>query len=197
MKKGDRTREKLIEATAALLQRQGYHGTGLMDVVHESGAPRGSLYFHFPNGKEELACAALDGAGNRWRELIDALVTSAPNPGDAVHSVCEFLAASLEASKFREGCPLATVGLEASSTSEEVRRTVAKHYDGWLESITHRLAAMGLADEEADRFATFTLSAIEGALLLSKVKKTTKPLRDVGTMLRGLASGMGLSGRAQ
>ena len=122
MKKGDRTREKLVEATATLLQRQGFHGTGLLDIVKESGAPRGSLYFHFPDGKEALACAALEGAGSRYRELIEALVAAAPHPGDAVYAVCEFLGQSLEASKFTEGCPLATVGLEASSTSEAERQ---------------------------------------------------------------------------
>lgn len=187
MKKGDRTREKLVEATATLLQRQGFHGTGLLDIVKESGAPRGSLYFHFPDGKEALACAALEGAGRRYRELIEALVAAAPHPGDAVYAVCEFLGQSLEASKFTEGCPLATVGLEAASTSEAVRSTVARHYDGWIDSITKRLEATGLPPEEAARFATFTLSAVEGALLLSKVKRSIQPLRDVGTMLRELA----------
>ena len=187
MKKGDRTREKLVEATATLLQRQGFHGTGLLDIVKESGAPRGSLYFHFPDGKEALACAALEGAGSRYRELIEALVAAAPHPGDAVYAVCEFLGQSLEASKFTEGCPLATVGLEASSTSEAVRTTVARHYDGWIDSITKRLEAIGLPHDEAARFATFTLSAVEGALLLSKVKRSIQPLRDVGERLRGLA----------
>jgi len=57
--KGERTRKKLVDATAALLRRQGYHATGLSDIVAESGAPRGSLYFHFPGGKDELARAAL------------------------------------------------------------------------------------------------------------------------------------------
>ena len=189
MKKGDLTRDKLVAATATLLQRQGFHGTTLLDIVHESGAPRGSLYFHFPEGKEALACAALEGAGGRWRELIEGLVAGAPHPGDAVYAVCEFLATSLEASNYSEGCPLATVGLEAASTSEQVRATVARHYDGWIESISRRLEGLGAPHAEAERFATFTLSAIEGALLLSKVKRSTKPLRDVGEMLRGLAQG--------
>ncbi|CAN5291874.1 TetR/AcrR family transcriptional regulator [soil metagenome] len=187
MKKGDRTREKLIEATATLLQRQGFHGTGLLDIVKESGAPRGSLYFHFQGGKEELACAALEGSGTRWRELIDALIGTAPDAGTAIYAVCEFLGQALEASKFTEGCPLATVGLEASSTSEAVRLTVARHYDGWIESITARIVSLGMPHAEAERFATFTLSAVEGALLLSKVKRTTKPIMDVAVMLRALA----------
>lgn len=190
MKKGDLTREKLVAATATLLQRQGFHGTSLMDIVHESGAPRGSLYFHFPEGKEALACAALEGAGGRWREVIEALVAGSPHPGDAVYAVCEFLASSLEASGYTDGCPLATVGLEAASTSEQVRETVARHYDGWIEIITLRLVGSGLPRAAAERFATFTLSAVEGALLLSKVKRSTKPLLDVGEMLRGLAGGM-------
>jgi TetR/AcrR family transcriptional repressor of lmrAB and yxaGH operons len=186
--KGERTRERLVEAAATLLQRQGYHATGLLDVVAESGAPRGSLYFHFKGGKEELACAALEGAGTRWREVIEAIVNATPDPGEAIAAVCTFLGQALEASKFTEGCPLATVGLEASSTSEPVRQTIARHYDGWLATIAARGVALGVPEEEANRFATFTLSAIEGALLLSKVKKTTQPLKDVALVLRGLAA---------
>ena len=189
MKKGDRTRERLVEATATLLQRQGFHGTGLLDIVKESGAPRGSLYFHFKGGKEELACAALEGAGSRWREMIEALVSAAPDLGEAVYTVCAFMAQSLEATGYAEGCPLATVGLEASSTSEAVRHTVARHYDGWIESITQRIVKSGTPHDEAKRFATFALSSVEGALLLSKVKRSTEPLVHVGEMLRSLARG--------
>ena len=57
--KGERTRARLTAATAALLQKQGYHATGLAEIVATAGAPRGSVYFYFPGGKEALACAAI------------------------------------------------------------------------------------------------------------------------------------------
>lgn len=185
-KKGEQSRQKLVDATATLLQRQGYHATGLAEIVAESGAPRGSLYFYFPGGKEELACAALEASGARWREVIEAVVGSVHDPGEAVETVCRFLGEGLAASGFTEGCPLATVGLEATNESELVRTTIAKHYEGWTERIGARLVAAGVDAESARRMATFALATIEGALLLSKVGRSPAPLFEAGAMLRAL-----------
>lgn len=190
MKKGEETKRKLVVATSTLLQRQGFHATGLSDIVAESGAPRGSIYFYFPDGKESLACAALEESGETWREAILAVVGNEPDPAKAISRVCEFLATSLEASKYQEGCPLATVALEAAGVSELVRKTVARSYTRWTDVIAERLSASGAPDDVAGRLATFVLSTIEGALLLSKVHRSKAPLLDAGAMLGALASGL-------
>lgn len=100
-RKGERTRARLTEAAAALLRRQGYHATGLAEIVATAGAPRGSLYFHFPGGKEELVCAALADAGAAWRARLEAVIEAAPDVGAAVTAACELLAAELVATDFR------------------------------------------------------------------------------------------------
>jgi TetR/AcrR family transcriptional repressor of lmrAB and yxaGH operons len=184
--KGERSRKKLVEATAALLRKQGFHATGLAEIVQASGAPRGSVYFYFPGGKEELACAALEESGVMWRQLLDGVIASAPHLGVAVERVCGVLAEALAASGWESGCPLATVALEASSHSEKVRQTCADHYVAWEELIAARLEAHGLPRADADRMGTFGLAAIEGALLLAKVKRDGAPLRATGAMLREL-----------
>ncbi|HTJ43170.1 MAG TPA: TetR/AcrR family transcriptional regulator [Kofleriaceae bacterium] len=184
--KGEKSRKKLIEATAALLRKQGFHATGLSEIVEESGAPRGSLYFYFPGGKEELACAALEESGAMWRQLLDGVVGAAPDLGAAVERVCGVLAEALAASGWESGCPLATVALEASAHSEKVRQTCASHYTAWEEIIAERLHGLGIAHAEARRVATFGLAAIEGALLLAKVQRDPAPLHTTGRMLREL-----------
>lgn len=184
--KGERTRARLTAATATLLQRQGYHATGLAEIVSESGAPRGSLYFYFPGGKEELACAALRTSGEAWRRRIDAVIDGAADLGDAVAAVCDELARDLEASDYANGCPLATVALEASASSEPVRATIAAHFAGWTEAIAARLTAAGVAEAPARHAATFALAAIEGGLLLAKVQRSPAPLREVGAALRAM-----------
>jgi TetR/AcrR family transcriptional regulator, lmrAB and yxaGH operons repressor len=191
--KGERTRAKLVATTASLLQRQGYHGTGLNQIIADSGAPRGSLYFYFPGGKEELACAALAGAGAEWQERLEAVIDGAPDLGASVVAVCQALADALVASSYEHGCPLATVALEAATSSEAVRKTCAAHYAGWVEKIAARLARAGVAEEAARRHATFALSAIEGALLLCKVSRDVGPLLDVGEALRSLLAPPGSS----
>ena len=59
------TSARMIEATARMLQHRGYHGTALSDILEASGAPRGSLYFHFPGGKDQLAIEATRAAVDR------------------------------------------------------------------------------------------------------------------------------------
>lgn len=186
--KGERTRARLTTAAAALLQRQGYHATGLAQIVEESGAPRGSLYFHFPGGKEELAVAALRDAGAAWRTRIEAAVDIATDLGAAVVAVCRLFANDLAASGWQQGCPLATVALEASATSEPVRQTCADHYAGWEASITQRLIDAGFAPALAQHTSTFVLAAIEGAMLLARVERSARPLEIVGESLRLLVT---------
>ncbi len=184
--KGERSRKKLVEATAALLRKQGFHATGLAEIVLACGAPRGSVYFYFPGGKEELACAALEESGVMWRQLLDGVIAAAPDLGAAVERVCGVLAEALAASGWESGCPLATVALEASSHSEKVRQTCASHYVAWEELIAARLERHGIPRTEAVRLGTFGLAAIEGALLLAKVKRDPAPLYATGSMLREL-----------
>lgn len=181
--KGERSRAKLVGATAELLQRQGYHATGLVQIVQESGAPRGSLYFYFPGGKEELACTALAESGEAWRQRLEAVIAAAPEPATAVSEVCRVLGEALAASGYERGCPLATVALEASAASDAVREVCATHYARWEASIAARLARAGVDPGRAAEMATFTLATIEGALLLAKVKRDLAPLEQVSKSL--------------
>jgi TetR/AcrR family transcriptional repressor of lmrAB and yxaGH operons len=179
MTKGELTKQKLVDATAALLERQGYHATGLAEIVAASGAPRGSLYFHFPGGKDELARLALEAASARWRAKIDAIVATSWDLGTAVEAVCIALADDLAASRYEHGCPVAAVALEAAATSDEIRRAVAAHYASWQDAIAARVGGNR-------ELATFVLAAIEGALVLAKVERSRAPLLAVGRVLRAM-----------
>ncbi|TMQ10939.1 MAG: helix-turn-helix transcriptional regulator [Deltaproteobacteria bacterium] len=96
--KGQRVRKKLVDTTARLLARQGYHATGLAEIVHESGAPRGSLYFYYPGGKDELACEALAQHGAAWAAQILAALDRTTNLDAAIDAIVRLLADGLEAS---------------------------------------------------------------------------------------------------
>jgi TetR/AcrR family transcriptional regulator, lmrAB and yxaGH operons repressor len=186
--KGERTRAKLTATAAELMQRQGYHATGLAQIVEESGAPRGSLYFHFPGGKEELAVAALRDVGAQWRRRIEDAIEDAPDLGAAIVAVCQMFADELEASNWQLGCPLATVALEASTSSEAVREVCADHFAGWEASIAARLVASGIGEDAALRMAMFALASVEGALMLARVERSPRPLEIVGEGLRSLTA---------
>ena len=184
--KGERTRQKLVAATGALLRRQGFHATGLSDIVEESGAPRGSLYFHFPGGKDELATAALAAAGQEWRARVEAVVASAPDLGSAISNIVDLLADDLAASKFQHGCPVAAVALE--TTSEPVRKAIVAHYAAWETGIAEHLGRLGVPAIAAKQLAVVALASIEGALLLARVQRSKAPLLTVGKALRAMVA---------
>ena len=182
------TRQRIIDASATLLRRQGYAATGLNELVRRSGAPKGSLYFHFPGGKEELALAAMERSGERLRAAIAAILASTEDLDAALAALVDALGAGLEASGYEDGCPIATVTLEAAGDSPAVRATAVTVFDSWLEQLEVRLARGGLSPAQARRRALFVLSAIEGALILARASRDLAPLQAVREELLALSS---------
>jgi TetR/AcrR family transcriptional repressor of lmrAB and yxaGH operons len=182
------SREAFIATTGRLLRRQGYASTGLNEIVARSGAPKGSLYFHFPGGKEELAVAAMQRAGEQLGAAIVAILSSSEDLGETLTRLVDALAAGLEASGYQDGCPIATVALEAATDSEAVRATAAASFDSWLESLQARLMQAGLSCSVARRRALLVLSAIEGALVLARAQRNLAPLEAVREELVALSA---------
>lgn len=183
---GGSSRDAFVAATAELLRRQGYNATGVNEIVARSGAPKGSLYFHFPGGKEELAVAAMARAGDRLRRAIEAIVGSTDDPGEAVGRLVDALAAGLKSSGFQEGCPIATITLEAATGSEPVRATADAVFTSWVDVLRSRLVAAGLSAPDAERRALVVLAAVEGALILARARADLTPLAAVREELAGL-----------
>jgi TetR/AcrR family transcriptional repressor of lmrAB and yxaGH operons len=170
------TRDAFIAATGRLLRRQGYEASGVNQIVAESGAPKGSLYFHFPGGKEELALAAMRREGGKLRAAIASVMDSSDDPGEALGRLVDALAHGLESSGFRDGCPIATVTLEAATRSPAVQEAAAAVFDSWIEALEERLLAAGLDEATARRRAVLALAAIEGALILARARQDLEPL---------------------
>jgi len=184
MIKGEQTKQRMIGVTAELLRKKGYFATGLNEIIAHSKAPKGSLYFHFPGGKDELATLALRHIGDAWRDhMVGALAGVAPDPARDITLVCGLLAAELERSGFANGCPLATVTLETAADHEALRALSAEHFHGLEDMIAARLTAGGLAAGKAATLATLVLSSLEGALILARAYHDTAPLHRVAAAL--------------
>jgi TetR/AcrR family transcriptional repressor of lmrAB and yxaGH operons len=177
-----------VRATGELLRRQGYNATGVSEIVACSGAPRGSLYFHFPGGKEELAVAAMTSAGEQLRGAIVWLLSSTEELSTGIGQLIEALAAGLERSGYEEGCPIATVTLEAAVGSEAIRAAADQVFGSWLAAISQRLQTTGVAPDRAERRATLVLAAIEGALILARARRSLEPLLAVRAELAELGN---------
>lgn len=176
------TRRRMVTSAAELFRAQGYHATGLNQLVNAGGAPKGSLYFHFPGGKEQLAAEAIAHSAEHTAALLRDLLGSAPDGATAITRVVEALGRNLADTGYRCGCPIATVALDAGG-SEPIRQACTDGYTSWHAVITTYLTGQGVDAARAATLSTIALSAIEGALLLAKTQHDLAPLHAVGAHL--------------
>src|ERR1700761_8824383 len=138
------TKDRIIEASAELFRRQGYSATGVKQIVTAAKAPFGSLYHFFPGGKEELGATTVRISGALYGELVPAVFDQAPDVVTGVRDFFNGAADVLEASDYEDGCPIATVALEAASTSEPLREACAEVFESWIDLGSERFTAAGL-----------------------------------------------------
>ncbi|MEO3756407.1 TetR/AcrR family transcriptional regulator [Streptomyces sp. B6B3] len=175
--KGARTSARLVDSMLELVQRHGYSGTGLNTVVEHAGAPKGSLYFHFPQGKEALGERAVGLAAERFGALVADAAAEGATPGEVVRRVIDALAGLLDAGDFELGCPVSVVTLEMGASSARLRDACANAFGSWIEAVTELLVADGRPGQDARALATATVSMVEGAVILSRAQRSTEPLR--------------------
>ena len=177
MAKVSDSKAKTVAAAARLFCQQGYHGTALHDILAASGAPRGSLYFHFPNGKEEIGVAAVALGAQAVHGFIAQASGAAQSAEAFVASLARGMAANLERSGYRDGCPIAPTALETATQSKALGGAARKAFQSWEREIARGLVRFGMKPAEAERTATAVLSLLEGALLLSRTYRSIEPMR--------------------
>ncbi len=171
------TRTRMIVSATELFREHGYSGTGFRDVVAHSGAPRGSIYHHFPGGKTELAEEAVRLAG----DVVAARIERAAADGDPqalVDAFADGWRRQLQRSDFRAGCPVVAVAVEADA-APGVAAAAAEAFERWEAQLARALRTAGVPRARAGRIATLAISAIEGAVIQCRVAHTTAPLDDV------------------
>ena len=186
-------RQTMVWAAAKLFRRQGYNGTGLRDILAASGAARGSLYHHFPGGKEEIGAAAVTAAGGLVTETFRELANVSDSPADFLRRYTDLLVRWLEASKFRDGCPITTTLLETTPGSAAITAAGRAVFDDWSGVMEMLLARHGWPAERIAPTATAIIAGLEGALMLARVRGSSQPIRDTAEALCALLDG-GLPG---
>jgi len=133
------TRERILYAAAELFRRQGYAGTGLKQIVAEAQAPFGSLYHHFPGGKQQLADEVIRTGGTFFQDLVTAIYDAEPTPEAAIRAVFGGAAQTLEATNFQDACPIATIAMDVASTNDTLRHATADVFERWTAALNDRL----------------------------------------------------------
>jgi AcrR family transcriptional regulator len=187
MAKADDSKGKTLTAAVKLFRQQGYHGTALQDILAAGGAPRGSLYFHFPKGKEEIGAGALSLASEAVRQAIVQAAEKSDSAESFLVRIVRAMAADLERSDYREGCPIATTALETAAQSEVLGAATRTAFQKWELEIKRGLFRFGLTSGDADLVATMVLSQLEGALLLARTYRSLAPIQRAEEAVRLLA----------
>lgn len=179
------TRDRMIDAAVALYRERGVRGTGFSDVLEASGAARGAIYHHFPGGKDELAAAVVTKNGADVTFFFRMLLEQLP-PGDAIGKFARWYARELDRTGMTFGCPIAATVLELGLTSDRVAEAGAAAFDAWRDVIRRALEAAGADREAADGLAVTTVAALEGALLLCRAHRSSRPLTEVAAQVAAM-----------
>ena len=171
-------REGMIRAAAHLFRSRGYEGVGVADLLQTSGTPRGSLYFHFPGGKEQIARETVLFVRERVLERLQALRASGPAPSTYVTAVLNGWAEALLESNFQKGCAVALIALETAQSSGPLREVAQETFRIWNEEIARAAGDWGADPEEARRFASVLQSLIQGAVVLARAGHSIQPFED-------------------
>jgi TetR/AcrR family transcriptional regulator, lmrAB and yxaGH operons repressor len=169
------TREHMIETTASLVHRRGFYGTSLNEILTESGAPRGSLYYHFPGGKEELVLEATRQGVASVTQVLKETLADSPDPADGVRAFVDAAAHQLRDSGFVFGCPVAPIILD-SPESSALANICQEALEEWQQVLVEGLGSAGIERGRAESLATMIVCGLEGGLILARARRDTASL---------------------
>lgn len=187
-------RDKIVRATAALFRKRGYAATGLGEIVSVSGAPKGSLYHYFPNGKEQIAAEAVRYAGDKVRATLSKLDLSCESAAELIRAYGGLLAGWMAQSAFQDGCPITTTLLETAPVKANVTRAGREAFEAWTAIIAAKLVSEGMAKDRSESLARFAFMALEGALIFARVEASAAPILDAAEEVARTFEREGLSG---
>ncbi len=172
------TKNRILDSTAELFRRQGYTGTGMKQIAAEASAPFGSVYHFFPGGKEELGAQVIRHSGRMYMGLFAAIAS--PDPLATVHDFFAGAGETLRDTDYADACPIATVALEVSSTSEPLRVASAEVFQEWVDGASAYFESVGIPRERARELAFSMLCLLEGAFVFCRAMRTTEPMAIAG-----------------
>jgi AcrR family transcriptional regulator len=180
-------RERMVRSAALLIRERGAKATAISDVLKHSGAPRGSAYHYFPDGRTQLLCEAVDYAG----EYIARRIANGEHAIDVLDTLIESYREQLLGSDYRAGCPIVAIAVEAGDPDDPGRATPliersAAVFSRWTDLITRRLVSDGVEPSRAEELSMLMTTAIEGAIIVARSSRDLKPLDLVHRQLRAL-----------
>lgn len=172
---GSESKHRIEHEAAELLSRDGYNGMGLKALSEATGLPAGSIYHHFPGGKDEIAATAIIETAEAIAQLLEALLVDGVTE-DAVGRMFGFMADRLEATDFVAGCVVGTPALDDPTPAPRVLGACASGFERLSEPISDAFVREGRSPEDARVMATTLLGSYEGATVLARAQRSRAPL---------------------
>jgi TetR/AcrR family transcriptional regulator, lmrAB and yxaGH operons repressor len=174
----NRTKQLMIRAAADLMQRRGYVGTGVADILAKAGAPRGSLYHHFPGGKREIAIEAARFSGRVFERDLDRIAAESTSTNDYLEALCKLSKRDLLATDFDASCPIAATALDVPHDEHEILQACASAFDLWSKSVTIGLHRAGLDIAIASKLGPFFVTTLLGAVMSARASRDIQIIDD-------------------
>jgi TetR/AcrR family transcriptional repressor of lmrAB and yxaGH operons len=187
MAKVSSAREDMLAAAVELFRARGYAGVGVAELLEKSGAPRGSLYFHFPGGKEQIGAEAVRRVGEEVAQRFRDLRLSGVDLATFIERVFKTTAKEAKERHYTASCPMAAIAVGFGKEHPKLQSAVRDAFLSWEHEIALAAQAEGMNEVNANAFASAMLTAIEGAFVVSKAQESSTPHINASHAMQALA----------
>ena len=179
-----RTRDQILEAAITLMKQSGLSGAGINQILAQSGAPKGSLYYYFPGGKQQIVIEALTLYADRVAGAFERALSSKTKPADKIRALFRFVADRFEDEAFGKSCAAGAVTLDLNADVATIQPVIEIIFKSWRAVIARHLPITNTARRES--LAGLILSTIEGAYVRGRAERSTKPFHEAEVWLLGI-----------
>ena len=180
------SRQKILETASDLFKNQGYHATGLNQIIKESGAPKGSIYHYFPGGKEELAIESIKLAVKKVSDKLIENLSDTSEPLKSIEDLIVKIAEEFDPHNFHHGVSISMFAMETVLISEPLRNASLDAFKTWENIFYNKLVEGGFEPEEAEELGMTIHFLLEGALVLSLVRQDNKAFYIISRQIKRL-----------
>jgi TetR/AcrR family transcriptional repressor of nem operon len=196
-RKGDQTRQRIIEKAAQVFNRRGFAGASISDLMEATGLEKGGIYRHFES-KQELAAAAFDYA---WQAVSAPRERGLDERSSSLEKLLLFVQNFVgePPRAVTGGCPLLNTAVDCDDGNPVLRSKARAALSAWRSRIAG-LVRSGQQNGELrktidpDSVAVVMISSLEGAVMIGGLDKTRQPLHTVGQHLKEYLLGLKISG---
>lgn len=180
------TKSLIIDIATTLFKQKGYLGIGLNEILQTCNISKGSLYHHFPKGKEELLIACLQSMNEEITTDIEEIFKRYPTTQEATQAMMEKLVADFEREGTIAGYTFSSIVSEMASLSEPIRNACSLLYTKIQGIYSKKLVAEGFSKETANSIALMMTASIEGGMMLCLTRKSSDSLKTISHVLPNL-----------